>query len=159
MKTNGAAEVEDETAVMLKFANGAVGTMTCSWLAHGRKHHLEFEVNAERGTLLFDSERLNELQIALGDDDEKQQGFRRIYVGQPHPYGSSFELKSGMGIGIKESFIIQCYELVRGVVEGRRVSPDFYDGWCVDEIIEKSYASVRSGRWEKVGRLQAPDAR
>lgn len=149
-RAKGPQMVDDAMSLSLKFESGAIGTITSNWLAHGRKHHFEFELNSEKATVFFNSERLNELEAAFGSDEEARQGFRTIYIGQPHPYGASFELKTGMGVGIKESFLIQFYEFVRSILEDTPSSPDFYDGWFVDEVIEKAYRSVRSGRWEKI---------
>jgi len=155
-RAKGPQFVDDAMILSLKFESGAIGTVISNWLAHGRKHHFEFEVNSEKASVLFNTERLNELEAAFGSDEEAKQGFRTVYIGQPHPYGDSFELKTGMGIGIKESFLIQFYEFVRCILEDSPSSPDFYDGWFVDEVIEKAYRSVRSGQWEKIGKWNEP---
>ena len=155
VRTKGPQVVDDAMALSLKFESGAIGSVISNWLAHGRKHHFEFEVNSEKASILFNSERLNELDAAFGSDEEAKQGFRTIYIGQPHPYGSDFELKTGMGIGIKESFLIQFYEFGRSILEDRPSGPNFYDGLFVDEVIEKAYRSVRSGQWEKIPKVSA----
>ena len=155
-RAKGPQFVDDAMILSLKFESGAIGTVISNWLAHGRKHHFEFEVNSKKASVLFNTERLNELEAAFGSDEEAKQGFRTIYIGQPHPYGASFELKTGMGIGIKESFLIQFYEFVRCILEDSPSSPDFYDGWFVDEVIEKAYRSARSGQWEKIGKWNEP---
>ena len=146
------SNVEDQTILTLKCETGALGSIISTWLAHGRKHHFEFEINAEKASIFFNSERLNEIQAAFGSDEEAKQGFRTIYIGQPHPYGSNFDLKTGMGIGIKETFVVQFYEFIRSIIENQNPTPNFYDGWMVDEVIEKAYLSARSGQWEKIPR-------
>jgi predicted dehydrogenase len=155
-RNGGSSNVEDQTILTLKHENGAMGSIISTWLAHGRKHHFEFEINAEKASIFFNSERLNELQAAFGSDEEARQGFRTIYIGQPHPYGPNFDLKTGMGIGIKETFIVQFYEFIRSILQDLEPSPSFYDGWWVDEVIEKAYRSARSGQWEKIGKWNGP---
>ncbi|RMS04988.1 Gfo/Idh/MocA family protein, partial [Pseudomonas coronafaciens] len=58
-----AIAVDDQTHALLRFANGARGTFSSSWLKHGYKNHLSFEIGGTQGTLAYDQERLNELRI------------------------------------------------------------------------------------------------
>ncbi|RMO77581.1 Myo-inositol 2-dehydrogenase, partial [Pseudomonas syringae pv. primulae] len=58
-----AIAVDDQTHALLRFANGARGTFSSSWLKHGYKNHLSFEISGTQGTLAYDQERLNELRI------------------------------------------------------------------------------------------------
>ncbi|MDP1172212.1 Gfo/Idh/MocA family protein, partial [Klebsiella pneumoniae] len=58
-----AIAVDDQVHALLRFANGARGTVSSSWLKHGYKNHLSFEISGTKGTLAFDQERLNELQL------------------------------------------------------------------------------------------------
>lgn len=60
--SNGSQEmrsiaVDDQTHALLRFANGARGTFSSSWLKHGYKNHLSFEISGTKGTLAFDQER------------------------------------------------------------------------------------------------------
>jgi len=139
--------VDDVTSVIVRFASGAAGTLETTWLAHGRKHHLEFEVYGSRGALRFNSERLNELMFCDGSSPAELRGFRTILVGEPHPYGTQFGLKTGMGIGIKETFLLQLQDLLAGVASGTKVTPDFRDGLEVDRFIAAAFDSAGLGRW------------
>ena len=143
----GSVSVDDSSAVMVRFHQGCVGLLYTTWLAHGRKHHFEWEINASRGSLYFNSERLNELQICEAADPKERQGFKTIYVGDLHPYGNIFKLKSGMGIGIRDTFLLQIYEILRAITEERIPTPNFNDGWQVDRIIEAVAKSAAENRW------------
>jgi predicted dehydrogenase len=143
----GQVNVDDSAAVLVRFHTGCVGILYTTWLAYGRKHHFEWEINASRGSLYFNSERLNELQICEAADPKDRQGFKTIYVGEHHPYADIFRLKSGMGIGIRETFLLQIYELLRGIVEETPLNPSFYDGWQVDRIIQAVAKSSVENRW------------
>ncbi len=44
-----------------------MGTIEASRFATGRKNALRFEINGTKGSLAFDLERLNELQVHLAD--------------------------------------------------------------------------------------------
>jgi predicted dehydrogenase len=140
-------DVDDSAALLLRFAGGVTGVLFTSWVAHGRKHHFEWEINASRGSLHFNSERLNELELYEASAPNDRQGFKTIYLGEPHPFGNVFGLKAGMGIGIRETFLLQVYEMLRAIVEDSPASPSFYDGWQVDRIVEAAQASSERRAW------------
>ncbi len=74
--------VDDAFVATVAFENGALGTLEASRFAKGHKNHLEIEINGERGSLAFDVERLNELQVYLHEEENAKdaQGFRRVLV-------------------------------------------------------------------------------
>ena len=47
----------------VEFEAGAIGTLEASRLALGRRERLQWEINGSKGSLAFDIERLNELQV------------------------------------------------------------------------------------------------
>ena len=145
--SKGQVDVDDSAAVLVRFRTGAMGLLYTSWLAYGRKHHFEWELNASRGSLFFNSERLNELQLCEATDPKDRQGFKTIYVGEHHPYSNIFKLKSGMGIGIRDTFLLQIYELLQSIANGLAVTPSFYDGWQVDRFVEAAGISSTENRW------------
>ncbi len=56
-------EVDDAVEATVRFANGAVGTLEATRLALGRRNAFQWEINGTKGSLAFDMERLNELQV------------------------------------------------------------------------------------------------
>ena len=54
---------EDYAAIMFKFDNGARGLMAVSQVSSGRKNRLFFEINGSDSSLMWDSERPNELMV------------------------------------------------------------------------------------------------
>ncbi len=140
-------DVDDCSSILLRFDNGATGFLYTTWVAYGRKHHFEWEINASHGSLCFNSERLNELQICEGSDPKDRQGFKTVYVGEHHPFGEVFGLKSGMGIGIRETFLLQVREMLRAVAENSPATPNFRDGWEADRIAEAAMESSAQGSW------------
>jgi predicted dehydrogenase len=128
--------VDDECALQLEFDTGALGQATASDNAPGRRNHLAFEINAERGSVLFDYERMNELQLYRVGDEASEQGFKTIRIGSPHPHGEMFYPNSAFGIGFTELHVIEWFEFMRGMLEGARVAPDFYDGYAVNAVID-----------------------
>lgn len=62
---------EDYAAILLKFENGARGSMTVSQVSSGRKNRLFFEINGSDSSLIWDSEIPN--QMIVGNRPEPNQ--------------------------------------------------------------------------------------
>ncbi len=80
-----AVENDDAASVLLRFANGAQGSMVISRAAWGRKSRLGFEVHGTTGMIVFDQERMNELQLYQNRGERAEQGFKTILTGPAHP--------------------------------------------------------------------------
>jgi len=143
-------DVDDTSCLVARFAGRAIGLLQTSWVAHGRRCQLEVEVHGSRGSLVFSLERMNELQFCEGDGPSTRKGFRTIHVGQSHPYGGVFELKTGMNLGWRDTFVLQAHEFLKAVLEGRPATPSFYDGWQVDRLIAVAAEAGRGDGWVSV---------
>ena len=85
-KKKGRVTVDDAAISMVRFTNGAIGTIEATRFAPGRKNYNRFEINGSLGSLAFDLERMNELEVYFGYD-ANVRGFRTILVTEPvHPY-------------------------------------------------------------------------
>ena len=67
--------VDDALETAVEFESGAVGTIEATRLALGRRNAFQWEINGSDGSLYFDMERMNELQVFRADD-ERTRGFR-----------------------------------------------------------------------------------
>jgi predicted dehydrogenase len=74
-----------------------------------------------------------------------------VYTGPAHPYGESLWPIPALGIGYTETKIIEMYEFIKAVSEGRQVEPNFEDGYNIELLGEAAFKSASSGLWEKVG--------
>ena len=94
-----AVEVDDQARALLRFASGATGSIETSWMAHGRKLTLAFEVTGTTGTILLDFERMNELLLYTVGQGKGREGFKTILTGPDHPhYSQSRDITSGSTI-------------------------------------------------------------
>jgi predicted dehydrogenase len=148
----GKVTVDDAATALVRFANGAMGTIEATRLALGRKNHNRFEINGSRGSLAFDLERMNEIELYLESDPPGQRGFRRILVTDPqhHPYVGSW-WPPGHIIGYEHTFTHTVYDLLRGIEEGVSPRPNFEDGVCNQKVLAAWERSAASRRWETVG--------
>ncbi|HET8606608.1 MAG TPA: Gfo/Idh/MocA family oxidoreductase [Gaiellaceae bacterium] len=140
-------EVDDAFVATVEFANGAIGTLEASRLARGRPNSNAWELNGEDGSLAFDVERLNELEVADGP------GFRRVLVTEPeHPF-MRFWWPPGHIVGWGDSFTHELHHLLGAIAAGGSVRPhgaDFEDGYRCAEVCDAILRSAASGRRERV---------
>ena len=74
-------EVDDAVEATVRFANGAVGTLEATRLALGRRNAFQWEINGTKGSLAFDMERLNELQVFKTGDPRTRGLHERARLG------------------------------------------------------------------------------
>ncbi len=146
-------DVDDEVLTLLKFDNGVVGSLEATRNAYGRHNFLTFEIHGDQGSILFNYERRDELQVNLASDPGDLSGFRTIYTGPAHPYGEGLWPIPALGIGYGETKIIECYDLIKAVVEGTEVSPNFRDGYQIARICDAISESAESESWVKLAPL------
>ncbi len=108
----GEVDVDDEMLTLLRFENGAVGSIEATRNAHGRHNFLTFEIHGERGSITFNYERRDELQVMLADDPQDHRGFRTIYTGPAHPYGQGLWPIPALGIGYGDTKTIELFEFL-----------------------------------------------
>ncbi len=144
--------VDEGFTAMLRFENGAVGLIEASKLATGHYNSLIIEVNGSEGSIRFDLERINELEVHLAKDGELS-GFRRILVTQrTHPY-LRFWWPPGHVLGWEHTFTHEIYHFLTRLAEGKDVAPEaanFRDGLRVMRIIEAIAESSERGMWVSV---------
>ena len=134
--------VDDHFVAAIEFENGVAGTLEASRLARGRVNSNVFEVNGSRGSLAFDLERLNELQLGEGS------GFRRVLVTErEHPY-MRFWWPPGHTIGWGETVVHELAHLLKAIVGEHEVAPHgatFEDGYRCAQVVEAILGSAQSG--------------
>lgn len=143
-------DVDDAMTVLLKFKNGAIGMLMTSWLCHGCRHHHELEVYGEKGSAKFNSERLNELELWLDDPKDPLNGKKTVYIGRDNIYGELFNLKTGMGVGVKESITIQHRDMIQSIVAGQVAAPSFRDGMKAVQIMAAIIEASDNHTWVKI---------
>jgi predicted dehydrogenase len=145
----GPVTVDDAAAAVVRFENGALGTIEATRLALGRKNYNRFEINGSEGSLAFDLERMNELEVYFESDAPATRGFRRILVTEPqhHPYVGSW-WPPGHIIGYEHTFVHTIYDLLEGIAGGTSPRPDFEDGVRNQRVLDAWERSAASRRWE-----------
>ena len=146
----GAVDVDDEMLTMLRFQNGAIGSVEATRNAYGRNNYLTFEVHGTKGSIAFNYERRDELKVMFADDPADARGFRTVYTGPAHPYGAGLWPIPGLGIGYTETKIVECHDFMSAIATGKQPSPNFVDGYRIEQIADAIQASAKSGAWTEV---------
>ena len=141
-------DVDDAALALVRFENGAVGTIEGTRFATGRKNHNRFEINGSKGSLVFDLERMNELELYT--EEGPNSGFRRILVTDPtHPYISAWWPR-GHIIGYEHTFTHTVLDLLKAIGEQTIPLPNFEDGVRNQRVLDALERSSASHRWETV---------
>ena len=148
-------EVDDAVEATVAFEGGAVGTIEASRFCPGRKNALRFEVNGTKGSLAFDLERLNELQVHLvgSSPGALAQGFRTVLVSEPdHPFWGHWWPQGHM-IGWEHTFVHELHHLLTAIRDDADVAPHgatLEDGYRAAEVCDAMLRSAEGGGREAV---------
>ena len=150
----GQVTVDDAFAAVLDFENGALGTVEASRYAAGRKNFNCIEVNGEKGTLRFNLERLNELEVFwVGEEPNHTQGFHNVLVSEAyHPFWKHWWPQGHM-IGWEHTFIHEIAHLLDAIANNRAVGPHgatFEDGYKNAVICDAILQSAAEGKQVEV---------
>lgn len=141
--------IDDQTYALLRFANGARGTFGSSWLKHGYKNHLSFEISGTQGTLSFDQERLNELRLYRAGAPGRD-GFQRILAGPTQPGYAAFCPAPGHQLGYNELKTLEVHALIQALCGKRSEGPDFAEALEVERLATAIRVAAKEMRWVKV---------
>jgi predicted dehydrogenase len=148
--TRRAVETFDIASILFELGAGISGVMALDRSAWGRKGRIALQVFGSRGTILFDQERFNELQLYVTSDRPTEQGFRTILAAPQHAPYDRFIPAPGHGLGFNDLKIIECHELLRAIDgEPARVI-DFQTGLGIEQAVHAMAQSHREQRWVEV---------
>ena len=147
---SGVVDVDDAFAAAVEFENGAIGTLESTRFAAGRKNHNVFELNAEKGSVRFNLERMNEAEVFWIDDTPKAtQGFHNVLVSEGHhPWWGNW-WPHGHIIGWEHTFVHEINHLLDAIVNDKPVGPHgatFEDGYRCAVVCDGIVESAQSGR-------------
>jgi predicted dehydrogenase len=140
----GEVTVDDSSIFLARFESGAVGTFEATRMAAGRKNHNKFEINGSKGSIVFNMERMNELEYYNHEDPDDRKGFRVIQTTDgSHPYTGNY-WPAGHIIGYEHSFVHAAVDFIRAVASGTSVEPNFASGVEILKVLEAGLESART---------------
>src|SRR3954454_12988933 len=144
--------VDDAVEAAVEFEGGAVGTIESTRLALGRRNAFQWEINGSKGSIAFDMERLNELQVFRADGD-RARGFKTVLVSETnHPFWEHW-WPPGHIIGWGDTFVHELHHMLAAIANDTAVAPygaTFEDGYRAAEICDAIVRSGESGARETI---------
>jgi predicted dehydrogenase len=146
-KGTGKVDVDDAFVAAVEFENGAIGTLESTRFAGGRKNFNNFEINGEKGSIHFNLERMNELEVFwVGEEPKETQGFHDVLVTEGyHPWWENW-WPHGHIIGWEHTFVHEINHLLDCIVNDKPVGPHgatFEDGYraavICDAIVQAAH--------------------
>jgi len=142
-------DVDDAFVSAVEFENGAVGTLEATRFAGGRKNYNRFEINGEKGSIVFNLERMNELDVFWVDSDPLTSGFSNVLVSEPgHPWWENW-WPAGHMIGWEHTFVHEINHLLDAIVNDKEVGPHgatFADGYRAAVVCDAILESAETRR-------------
>lgn len=143
---------EDLAVVLMKFSNGATGSVTTSQISAGYKNGFTFAIDGSDCSIRWNQERSNELwigyrgkanEVLLKDASLMLHGARRF---AHYPGGHN----EGYDVGIKNFCMLVYDDVRRGRKNPRPLYADFDAGHVEMAIVDAVMASAKTRRWTRV---------
>jgi predicted dehydrogenase len=140
-------ENEDIMEFLIRFEEGAIGTIGTSRIGVGRKLGLGYEIQGTKGSLFYTQERMNEIQLYRHTDPDREKGYKTVYIGPDHPGYKAFFGLAGIGLGYNDQKIIEAHDLMTAVALNQPVQPDVRFAYSVNKVIDAVDISCQEHRW------------
>ena len=148
---------EDVATILLRFENGARGSVAISQLSPGRKNSLQYEVDGSAAAAFWDSEQPDQMWIG------HRERANEILIRNPALMGPAGQAAASLPGGHVEGFADTFKALFRaiyadvgaGAPSDRPSYPTFADGHDEMLVNDAVAASARDGRWTDVVREPA----
>ncbi|ODT07277.1 MAG: myo-inositol 2-dehydrogenase [Mesorhizobium sp. SCN 65-20] len=145
-----AVETYDIASSLIHLENGVSGTLLVNRSAWGRKGRIQVQIFGSKGSIVFDQERFNEIQLYVTSDRPTEQGYRTILAAPVHePYGK-FIPAPGHGLGFNDLKIIECRELLARIAGQPARVIDFDEGLEIERTVHAMAQSFAERKWVKV---------
>ena len=144
----GEVTVPDAAMFLARFDNGALGTFEATRFALGRKNCNRFEINGAKGSLGFNLERPNELEVYTEDTGHGTFGFRTVSVTTgADPYSGHY-WPPGHNTGYEHTFVNLIADALGAIGRGENPSPSFRDGYACNVVLDAVERAAHSKTWE-----------
>ena len=143
-------DVDDAFVSAVEFDSGAIGTVEATRFAAGHKNYNCLEINAEKGSLRFNLERLNELEVYwVGEEPRETRGFHNVLISEAyHPFWSNW-WPHGHIIGWEHSFVHELTHFLDCIANDKDVAPygaTFEDGYRIAVVCDAILESAATRR-------------
>jgi predicted dehydrogenase len=151
----GPVENEDWVAALVEFSGGLCSTLETSRVAVGPEARYHFEVNGTDGAMMWNFERMNELELFLplptGD-----RGYATVVMGPEHPEFARFQPGAGIPMGYGDLKVVEAHLFLESVVDGVQREPGVREMASTARVLDAMVRSFESEAWESVEPAAVP---
>jgi predicted dehydrogenase len=146
----GKVTVDDETNFLTRFKNGSAGVFESSRFCGGRRNFNTWQIYGSKGSLGWNFERMNELELFDRTEPSPRQGYKTILATDAdHPYFGAW-WPPGHIIGYEHTFVHAIWDFLSCLEEDRMPEPSFKEGVKVQAVLDAVERSAKSKKWERV---------
>lgn len=149
--TARAVETFDIASILFEMGGGISGVMALNRSAWGRKGRIALQIFGSKGSIVYDQERMNELQLYTTDGPGTERGYRTILTAPQHAPYDRFIPAPGHGLGFNDLKIIECHELLNAIGGETARVIDFATGLGIERTVHAMARSHQEQRWVEVG--------
>jgi predicted dehydrogenase len=142
---------DDIATVMFRFAGGGLGHMEMSRVSTGIRFDIGYDIVGSKGTLRYDYQRINDLDLYREEGPVEGRGFTRMQMGPTDPRYAALLPVSALGLGYNDYKAMEAREMIEAVAAGRPAYPDFAFGYRVQRVVEACQKSHAEHGWVSVG--------
>ncbi|MEN9707462.1 MAG: hypothetical protein RIS31_1028 [Actinomycetota bacterium] len=150
----GDVENEDYAAMMIRFgddavAQNAVGTLEASRVAVGPRASYNFEIYGTEGSIRWDFERMNELDVAIGRKGDLV-GYTRVMVAPGFGDFGHFQPGAGTSMGFDDLKVVEARKFLESFTGLRHLNSNIHDAVSSAAVLDAAERSAQSGSWVKL---------
>ena len=147
-------ENEDYGGMLVRFADnaiasGAVGTLEASRVSVGPRASYNFEIYGTNGSLKWDFERLNELELVIGRRGPNV-GYQRIMANPYMGDFAKFQPGPGVSMGYDDLKIIEAKKFLEAYLGGPKLNSNIHDAVAAAKVVTAAEESAASSKWIKI---------
>jgi len=144
-------ENEDYATLLVRLGDtavgaGALGSLEASRIAVGPRSEYGIEIFGTEGSVRWDFERMNELEIALTRTGANR-GYIRAVADDYFPGFSRFQPSAGTGMGFDDLKVVEAAKFLVGVTGGEALSSNIHDAVASARVLDAAEQSAASGQW------------
>lgn len=141
---------EDHVAILAQTENGVVATLESCRVSVGPRAEYVIEVYGTEGSIRWNFETMNHLDVCLGRSQGPLQGYLRSMASPEYPDFARFQPSAGTSMGFDDLKVIEAARFISGVLDGNQYGPSVADGWAAAEVDDAVIASCADGQWHDV---------
>ena len=148
-----AVGAEDQSTMLIRTADGGLGTIEASKIATGADDKLRVEIEGDRGALRFDLSRPNVLEAYDLRAADSPLGGRRgfTHIDTVGRYDKPATLPSPkLSIGWLRGHVHCLYNFLSGIAEQRQPEPSLASGVRLQKILAAVHRSSNQKKWTEI---------